>query len=179
MPAGGVAAVTEPLPGNTEFIAALREAEGKLEVLEPLYALLYESFLRIERHIFDSEGRGTARGGGWRGLSAETVRTRGEAHPIMDRTDSGGGMLKKSLTQVGAQNAVFEPLVDGIEMGTDIPYAWVQHAGDDHTGRSGTTAIPQRRLVAETQVQANLFAGIIRDYLFGLAHPFEADMAAI
>lgn len=124
----------------------------------PAYTEVYKAFTEIERKRFGAEGPG------WAQLADSTRSERsalgiGGDHPILDRTGApGGGNLKASLTVPGHKNAVFQPEVDGVFMGTSDPIA--------HHHQDGTDRMPARPVVDMTAADAVVFAEIIGDYLF-------------
>lgn len=136
------------VPIDETFTPIVDSIAARLADMGPAYALVYDEFLDIERKRFSSEGPG------WQQLKTSTVAKRGSAHPILHDT----GELEDSLTDAGHTNAVFEPEIDSVFMGTSDPVA-IFH-------QEGTDKMVARPVVDMTEADAASFAGIIGDYLF-------------
>lgn len=105
----------------------------------PVLEHVLEDMMRIERIIFESEGR---RGGGsWAGLKESTKRKKGNdqilrtagSNPNYGPAPTGANALFKSLTEPGA--AYQEVAIDRTELwfGTSRPAAGVQLVGKKNT----------------------------------------------
>lgn len=162
-------------PVEDTFTPELMEIQGRLIDIEPCYDALYSAFRRIEQRRFDGEGPG------WKELAPSTVAGREAmgitgSHPILNRngvTYEGevGGSLRRSLTTKGAKYAFVEPLPDGLFMGTKHPVAIYHQMGTHGAGRDHNVSMPARPLVDMTEADAEVFASIISEWVYG----FEAS----
>jgi phage gpG-like protein len=155
MPSTAVEISLDPIDTFTPQIDALI---ARMSNLLPVWPEVYKAFLGIESERFSKEGPG------WKELADSTAAQRSRAgagayNPILDRSGApGGGALRKSLTEVGAPGAVFEPTPDGAFMGTSVETAqYHQH---------GTKRMAARPVVDMTEADAATFADIIDVYLF-------------
>ncbi len=156
-------------PEVDTFTPTLQGIESRAIDIIPCYQALYAAFRKIEQKRFDSEGPG------WAELKPSTVADRerqgyGGDHPILNRD----GTLRRSLTTKGAKGAVITPMPDGVFFGTRSPIA--QYHQD------GTSKMEARPLVDLNQADAEVFSGIIGEYLFGFGvtgETFAATSGAI
>lgn len=151
------------------FSLWMKRLESRLVNLGPLYAELYSAFREIERKRFDAEGPG------WKALAASTQINRiflgiEGSNPILDRSGDkagrdfmgnydgrDGGQLRRSLTTLHAKNAVFEPMVDGVFMGTKDPVAKFHQTGEGSN--------PERILVEATEADATTYGYIVSEFV--------------
>lgn len=143
-------------PVVDSFTPTLDGIEERSIDIAPMYDGLYSAFRRIEQRRFQAEGPG------WDELKPGTVADRERmgydgAHPILNRE----GSLRRSLTTKGARNAVVEPLPDGLFMGTKDPIAKYH--------QNGTDRMAARPLVDLTEADAEVFAGIVGEWIYGYA----------
>lgn len=152
----------EPLPGNQEFIDHLDGMEARTADTTGAYAALWSVFRQRERYRFRREGPG------WQELEDPTVLERerldidGE-HPILNRTGADdyhgriGGTLRNSLCRMDGHYAVFEPMGDGIRMGTDDPVAVYHQDGTEH--------MTSRPVIDMTEADAEAFAEVFDEWI--------------
>lgn len=154
-------------PEVDTFTPTLKAIEARALDIAPLYDALYGAFRKIEARRFSSEGPG------WKELAPSTRTDRerlgaGGDHPILNRTGApGGGALRKSLTTKGAKDAVVTPMPDGLFMGTKSKIARYHQDGTHGAGRNHKVSMPARPLVDLTQADAEVFSGIISEWLYG------------
>lgn len=109
--------------GGAEKLEARLLASGQkaLNLKGPL-ADITEDMFRIEEVVFNSNGR---RGGGsWARLKDDTVRKKKSAVILQDT-----GVLKRSVTEPGAEYQILDITNEGIAFGTERPFAAVQQSG--------------------------------------------------
>lgn len=120
------------------------------ETTAPVFALIAEDMMRVEKAIFSSQGR---RGGGsWKGLSDDTAR-RKDSNIILEDT----GTLRRSVTELGAQYQILRISNLGVEFGTDRPWSFVHQFG------SRTT--PKREFINFTARDQTRWADMLFNHL--------------
>ena len=161
----------EMVADEDTFTPELMGIEGRLIDIEPCYDALWSAFRKIEQRRFTSEGPG------WEPLAPSTVAGReamgiGGSHPILNRTGvtyegEVGGSLRKSFTTKGSKYSYMEPLPDGLFMGSKHPLAGIHQGGAHGAGRDHNVTIPARPLVDLNEADADVFASIISEWIYG------------
>src|SRR5437763_185235 len=109
--------------GSSEKVAENLQAHG--ERADNMFGVLTKialDMLESERKLFESGGR---RGGGsWKKLKPDTIKRKGHDKILVDT-----GMLKSSLTELGAPFQVMDITKTTIRFGTDDPIAIVHDLG--------------------------------------------------
>ncbi len=95
------------LTGAVETVDNLATICERAFDFSPIWAAAYGIFLRGEADRFDAEGPG------WAPLKPSTVARKGFATILVET-----GKMRESLTQAGAEGAVFRPSAANAEMGT-------------------------------------------------------------
>lgn len=168
-------------PDVDTLTPSLEHVEERIVNIPVLYQALWTAFRRIEERRFDREGPG------WERLADSTVAERerlgiGGEHPILNRTGApGGGTLRRSLTTKGAKYSYIEPLPDGVFFGTRDPLARYHQDGTHGAGRDHNVSMPARPLVDLTEADADVFTGIIAEWIYGdvVEETFSAASGAI
>lgn len=125
--------------------------EGVNELL-PVLVRISEDMMRIEKIVFDSQGR---RGGGqWKPLKPETIKRKG-SNRILHRT----GALEASLTEPGATNQILKFGPRSVEFGTSDPIAVYHDQGAYAAG------VPRRPLIKLVPGDVKRWNKMISDYL--------------
>ena len=155
------------VPDVDTFTPTLHGIESRAIDIEPCYQALWTAFRRIEQKRFESEGPG------WAALKPSTVADRerqgyGGEHPILNRD----GTLRRSLTTKGAKDSVITPMPDGVFFGTKSKIAGYH--------QDGTRKMVARPLVDLTEADAEVFAGIISEWVYGYGvESFSATEGAL
>lgn len=137
----------EPLPGNDALPIYFEEITARAANFEPAFMLIVESFHKEEAQRWASEGPG------WAPLSDATLATK--AAYGWDQMMVRSGDLLGSLTGGAYSNTEMTP--DFVEMTTSVPYA--------HFHQSGTTKMPQRKVVDITAATLVTWSMILETYL--------------
>lgn len=123
--------------------------EGVNELL-PVLVRISEDMMRIEKVVFDSQGR---RGGGqWKPLKPETIKRKG-SNRILHYT----GELEASLTEPGAPNQILRFGSQSVEFGTSDPIAAYHDQGRGSN--------PRRPLIKLVPGDIKRWNKMISDYL--------------
>lgn len=151
-------------PDVDTFTPTLGGIESRAIDIAPCYEALWTAFRRIEQKRFESEGPG------WAALLTSTVADRerqgyGGEHPILNRD----GTLRRSLTTKGAKDSVMTPMPDGVFFGTRSKIAGYHQAG--------TEKMVARPLVDLTEADAEVFGGIIGEWVYGYSVASETFAA--
>lgn len=175
MPATNVYIELQPIEDT--WTPVLESVEHRLIDIEALYPRLWTVFRQIEARRFSAEGPG------WVALAPSTVAGRiamgiGGAHPILNRKGAGrygdvdqvGGSLRESFTSKASKYSFYEPMPDGVFLGSKHPLAIYHQTGAHGAGKDHNVTIPARPIVDMTLADAELFSVEIRDFVFG----FEA-----
>lgn len=163
-------------PIEDTWTPVLAEIQANLIDLAALYPRLWTIFRVIERRRFDAEGPG------WQALAPSTVAGRvamgiGGTGPILTRKGAGrygdvdqvGGSLRKSFTTKTSKYSFFEPMPDGVFLGSKHPLAIYHQTGAHGAGKDHNVTIPARPIVDMNQANAELFSEAIAMHVFGFA----------
>lgn len=99
---------------------------------EPAFETIAETLMQIEGRQFASEGAYAS--GGWAQLAESTLEQK-QGPRILDET----GVLRRSLTERGAEHQILITAAEFMTFGTDLDYAGFH--------QRGTSRMPQRRPV--------------------------------
>lgn len=137
--------------GEVQFNRQLRSLQDDVKDFRPAFELIYAEFLETESKQFGAEGgfEGNER---WKRLSEDYEKWKSRhfpGKPILELR----GHLKRSLTQKGADGAVYRATEKELEMGTSIGYAiWHQR---------GTARMPARKPIELSEAQKKRWVAIM------------------
>lgn len=118
----------------------------------PVFSLIYEDMLRVEKAIFSSQGR---RGGGsWKRLKPDTIKRKGHNVILVDQ-----GNLKQSLTEPGAPYQILNMTKTTIEFGSELATAAIHQRG------APSRNIPPRPMISFTNRDIGRWSNLLVDHL--------------
>ena len=136
--------------GDVQFSRDLLKYGDRGADLSPAFGVIADDWVDWNQKQFDTEGfRGS---GGWDGLAPSTVRTRGNAHPILQVT----GALLRELTDKS-----------NIEIQHNFMHLMIPDEQNEY-GRfhqSGTSRMPRRRPIEFTDLDRKSMVKTIQRYL--------------
>lgn len=121
--------------------------------LSPVWQVLADDFLKVERDQFVSEGQSGS--GGWVPLSpgyAAWKAKHAPGRPLLVQS----GKLRQSLTERGGEH-IEEIRADSLRLGTEVPYA-IYH-------QKGTRRMPARKLVELSETDKTRWTKRIQAFL--------------
>jgi phage gpG-like protein len=123
----------------------------------PAFAAIGDLFIEQEVEQFESEGRHAS--AGWKPIKEETLRRKLNHRPPLDpRILHATGALRRSLTEPGDENMVFEARPQELVYGSKLPYASVHQRGG---GR-----VPRRRPIEFTERTKRDAVRILQRWVF-------------
>lgn len=139
--------------GETQVDRAFLRVSDAARNLTPLFERLVKELQEVEKLQFESEGAYGS--GGWAELSEATIESkqrRGMDNGILRATNA----LYNSLTGSGS-GSIVDVSAEWLRYGTAIPYAGFH--------QSGTSLMPQRRVVQLPEGERRNLVKIIQQYI--------------
>lgn len=149
--------ITLELSGEQRVFQSLDRYQGKMRNMRPAFERMFQSFLRFERRLFDTEGT-TGASGRWVALKPATIKrkaAKGQDPRILHATQR----LRRSLTNKSHSDNIQEMKAYSFRFGTSVPYA------DYHQNPKTTSRLPKREVVSMTASQNAAFTRAIRDHI--------------
>jgi phage gpG-like protein len=140
--------------GDTQVQRTFLRWQERVLDARPLWNQMRKDLNLIERVQFLTEGSHGS--GGWAPLKPATIagkKARGEEPWILRATEA----LFKSLTEEGADGAVFEPEREFMVFGTSIPYATFH--------MTGTRNMPARKPVQLTEIERTELTKMVQRFI--------------
>ena len=152
--------------GEVRVAESLEKAGYRATHLYPVLRLIAKDMMRVEGELFVSQGR---RGGGsWKRLRPSTVRQKGNTTILYDTGD-----LFRSLTRFRAQFQVLNfDTQNGVELGTDRPWAYVHQYGDDRTPQH----VPKREFLRVRDRDVEKWSAWLMEYLMAAFEENETPL---
>jgi hypothetical protein len=142
--------------GVEPLLKKLATVQEAISDFRPVWPQVAQWFYTLEQQQFATEG-----GGSWAPLAPSTVKGRGSAHPILIRS----GRLYRSLTDRGAEGAVYSEGAETLTLGTDVRVgSW--NLGLLH--QLGTRYMPARRPIFPTRARLSDLRVILHQYIFDI-----------